>query len=129
MVTSISRAKYYAKTTAIADQVVLRVNGWGSLRTICTWLSGVYGERDRQSVPSSLGVLQRRSHRYQVGDEKACSIGYQRQIPHELTCSLPKFFLQTESGSGKVEGEAFFITGGNPVPFWTSQRQKMVCCW
>ena len=71
MITSSSRAPYYQKTKAIADQAVLDANGTGGLRTLCLRLAGVYGERDSQMIPNSLHALQEGRNRYQIGDNKS----------------------------------------------------------
>ena len=124
MVTSTSRAEYYAKTKAIADQAVLDANGRGGLRTLCLRLPGVYGERDAQAVPGSLSVLQEGRHRYQVGDNTALFDWLSATNAARSHLLAAKALLrQPDDGSGKVDGEAFFITDGNPIPFWNFQHQ------
>ena len=124
MVTITSRAEYYAKTKAIADQAVLDANGMGGLRTLCLRLAGVYGERDSQLIPRSLGVLQEGRHRYQIGDNKTLFDWVSATNAAQSHLLAAKALLrQPDDGSGKVDGEAFFITDDNPTPFWDMHHQ------
>ena len=124
MVTITSRAEYYAKTKAIADQAVLDANGRGGLRTLCLRLPGVYGERDAQVIPRSLNVLQEGRHRYQIGDNIDLFDWLSATNAARSHLLAAKALLrQSDDGNGKVDGEAFFITDGNPIPFWNLHRQ------
>ena len=122
-VTLTSRADLYAKTKAIADQAVLDANGMGGLRTLCLRLAVVYGERDSQAIPGALKALQTGRHRYQIGDNKNLfdSVSAANAARSHLLAAKA-LLRETEDGSGKVDGEAFFITDGNPIPFWTFER-------
>ncbi|MCJ1456783.1 hypothetical protein MMC28_007148 [Mycoblastus sanguinarius] len=124
MVKPTSRVDYYTKTKAIADQAVLEANGMGGLRTLCIRLAGVYGERDGQMIPGSLGVLQEGRQRYQVGDNKTLFdwvSATNTARSHLLAANA--LLRQPDDGNGKVDGEAFFITDGNPIPFWDLHHQ------
>lgn len=124
VLTATSRAEYYAKTKAIADQTVLGANGMRGLLTVCLRLPGVYGERDSQTIPGSLRVFQQGLHRYQVGDNKTLFDWLSATNAARAHLLAAKALLQQpEDRSGKVDGEAFFITDGNSVPFWTLHRQ------
>lgn len=119
-----SRTDYYAKTKAIADQAVLDANGMGGVRTLCLRLAGVYGERDSQAIPGALHAFQEGRHRYQIGDNENLFDWLSATNAAQSHLLAAKALLrQPEEGSGKVDGEAFLITDGNPVPFWTFQRQ------
>lgn len=124
MFTFTSRADYYAKTKAIADQAVLDANGMGGMRTLCLRLAAVYGERDSQTMPGALEVLEEGRQRYQIGDNKNLFDWLSATNAARSHLQAAKALLrQPEDGSGKVDGEAFFITDGNPIPFWTFERQ------
>ncbi|KAF6238583.1 hypothetical protein HO173_003088 [Letharia columbiana] len=124
MYTITSRAEYYAKTKAIADQAVLDANGMGGLRTLCIRLAVVYGERDSQLIPGTLHALQEGRHRYQIGDNQSLfDYVSATNVAQSHLLAAKALLRQPEDGSGKVDGEAFFITDGNPVPFWTFLRQ------
>lgn len=121
--TANSRAEYYAKTKAVADQAVLDTNGKGGLRTVCLRLTLVYGERDNQCIPGTLHALEKGRNRYQIGDNKSlfdCVSATNVAQSHLLAAQA--LLRQSEDESRKVDGEAFFITDGNPIPFWTFER-------
>lgn len=121
--TANSRAEYYAKTKALADQAVLNTNDKGGLRTVCLRLTLVYGERDNQCIPGNLHALEKGRNRYQIGDNKSlfdCVSATNVAQSHLLAAQA--LLQQSEDESRKVAGEAFFITDGNPTPFWTFLR-------
>ena len=123
MYTANSRAESYAKTKAVADQAVLDANGEGGLRTLCLRLTVVYGERDSQLIPGSLEALQKGQNRYQIGDNQ--SLFDYVSAPNVAQAHLlaaQALLRQSDEKTAKVDGEAFFITDGDPVPFWTFQR-------
>ena len=129
MITAASPDEYYVKTKAIADQAVLDANGTGRLRTLCLRLAGVYGERDSQMIPESLNVLRSGRHRYQIGDNKALFdwVSATNAARSHLLAAKSLLLGEPEDvASGKkkkVDGEAFFITDGHPIPFWDLHHQ------
>ena len=118
-----SRAEYYAKSKAVADQAVLDANGRGGLRTLCLRITVAYGERDNQCIPGTFEALQKGRNRYQIGDNQSLfdwvSVANVAQA-HLLAAQA--LLRQPEDDGQKVDGEAFFITDGNPIPFWTFER-------
>jgi len=124
MFTVASRGEYYAKTKAIADQAVLDANGMGGLRTLCLRLAVVYGDHDSQMIPGTLHALQEGRQRYQIGDNRNLFDAVSAtNVARSHLLAAKALLRQPEDGSEKVDGEAFFITDGNPVPFWTLERQ------
>ena len=124
MFTMTSRADYYAKTKAVADQAVLDANGVGGLRTLCLRLCGVYGERDSQNIPGALNVLQEGRQRYQIGDNKTLfDFVSAPNAAQSHLLAADALRRQPEDGRARVDGEAFFITDGRPTLFWDYQRQ------
>ena len=118
-----SRADCYSKTKAIADQAVLDANGIGGLRTLCLRLTAVYGERDSQLIPGTINVLQEGRHRYQIGDNKSLMDWVSASNAAQSHLIAAEALLRrSEDGSENVDGEAFFVTDGNPIPFWTFER-------
>ncbi|KAL9134456.1 MAG: hypothetical protein Q9175_004358 [Cornicularia normoerica] len=124
MVTITSRAEYYAKTKAVADQAVLDADGIGGLRTLCLRLTVVYGDHDSQMIPGTLHALQEGRQRYQIGDNKNLFDSVSAtNVARSHLLAAKALLRQPCDGNGKVGGEAFFITDGNPSPFWTFERQ------
>ncbi|KAL8687904.1 MAG: hypothetical protein Q9218_006053 [Villophora microphyllina] len=124
MYTVTSRADYYSKSKAIADQSVLDANGCGGMRTLCLRPAGIYGERDSQVIPGTLQALREGRHRYQIGDNK-CLFDFVSvsnvALSHVLAVRV--LLAKPDIASPKVDGEAFFITDGDPVPFWDFARK------
>ena len=123
MYTASSRAEDYARTKAVADQAVLDANGQGGLRTLCLRLTSVYGERDSQLIPGSLDALQNGGSRYQVGaNQNLFDYVSAPNVAQAHLLAAKALLRQPDNEDAKVDGEAFFITDGKPVPFWTFQR-------
>ena len=128
MFTVTSRAEYYAKTKAIADQAVLDANDVKGLRTLCLRLALVYGERDSQCIPGNLHALQEGRQRYQIGDNKSLidplsvtNAARSHLYAAKALCKQ-KEDQSRRIDNRRVDGEAFFITDDNPTPFWTFSR-------
>lgn len=124
MYTIASRADYYSKSKAIADQLVLDANGCGDMRTLCLRPAVVYGERDSQVIPGTLQALREGRHRYQIGDNtnlfdftSAANVALSHVLAVRALLSGP------DEANPKVDGEGFFITDGSPVPFWSFARK------
>ena len=122
--TSTSRVDYYSKTKAIADQEVLDANNQKKLRTICLRIATVYGERDGQMIPNSLRVLREGRHRYQIGDNTSLfDFVSATNAAQSHVLAVQALLLDADPAKPKVDGEAFYITDGEPIPFWTFLRK------
>lgn len=115
-----SKADEYAITKAIADSLVLSAN-CPELRTICLRPTAIYGERDNQLIPGSLAVLRDKKTNIQLGDNRnlydSIYVGNAASA-HFLAAKA----LLKDASDFKVDGEAFFVTDDNPMPFWDFQR-------
>ncbi len=127
----------YALSKAIADQMVLESNNPKSLfRTVCLRLCGTYGERDNQLMPIALQMMREGKHRWQIGPNTALTDHVSVENAAAAHLLAAKTLLHAagrgDSPSGKdggsddddekVDGEAFFITDGAPIPFWSFMR-------
>lgn len=120
----------YFKAKALADVLVREANspldpqGRG-LHTVTLRLSMVYGERDNQFIPGQLETVQAGQTKVQLGNGKnlvePLYVG-NAAAAHILAA---KGLLASESNptSQKVDGEAFFISDGDPQPFWDYSRR------
>ncbi|KAL8704580.1 MAG: hypothetical protein Q9201_002272 [Fulgogasparrea decipioides] len=124
MYTTTSKADYYSKSKAIADQLVLDANKSASMRTLCLRPATVYGERDGKYIPGMMQALRDGRHRYQIGDNtnlfdfvSAANLALSHVLAIKVLLSSP------DKASPNVDGQAFFITDGKPVPFWSFARQ------
>ena len=121
--TSTSKLNYYSKSKALADQYVLDSNNKTGLRTICLRLPVVYGPRDNQMIPAAIQALRAGHQRRQIGDNTnlydVCSV-QNAATAHVLAAKA--LLLDRDDPLLKVDGEAFFITDGRPVPYWDFAR-------
>ncbi|OJA08180.1 hypothetical protein AZE42_09057 [Rhizopogon vesiculosus] len=112
----------YNDTKSMAEKLVLDANGRNGLSTASLRPAGLFGPGDRVTVPVFMNsMLSGRSH-VQLGDNSNLFdwtyIGNAAQA-HLLTAdrlspSHPKY--------GSVAGQAFFITNGDPRPWWEFPR-------
>lgn len=91
--------------------------------------AGIFGEGDVQLIPPMLGAYFRGQSRFQLGDNtNLFDFTYVGNVAHAhllaaaallATYNLaPTVPIDTE----RVDGEAFFITNDQPVPFWDFAR-------
>ena len=91
--------------------------------------AGIFGERDVQILPKMITALRKGQNKFQVGaNNNLFDFTYVENVAHghllavqALLAShsrLPTIPLDHE----KVDGEAFFITNGQPVYFWDFAR-------
>lgn len=111
----------YATSKAIADQLVQDHNGKPFLTT-CLRVCAVYGERDSQIIPAMMKMMKEGKHRIQIGDNTAKSdrtSGENAALAHLLAAkALLAKINDPTADRRKVDGEAFFITDGRPMPTW-----------
>jgi sterol-4alpha-carboxylate 3-dehydrogenase (decarboxylating) len=127
--------EYYSETKGVAEGIVLGANrryggdGGDKMLTIALRPAGIFGEGDIQVVPGLLKAYYGRQTKYQIGaNENLYDFTYVGNVAHahilaaqalvathNLTTSEP---LDHE----RVDGEAFFITNGEPLYFWDMAR-------
>ena len=125
MATNTSKLNYYSKSKALVDQYVLDLNNRTGLRTTCLRITSVYGPRDNQMIPAAIQVLRAGHQRKQIGDNinlyDTCSV-QNAATAHVLAATA--LLSDQEDPLLKVDGEAFFITDGHPVPYWDFLRMN-----
>ncbi|KAI9179500.1 erg26, C-3 sterol dehydrogenase [Blastocladiella emersonii ATCC 22665] len=108
----------YTETKAAAEDLVLKSNNLpttngGSLLTCAVRPSGIFGPRDGQQLPGMMEVVASKSHLV-VGDGKNMfDFTYVENVAVAHLLAAAKL----AKGSG-VDGEAFFVTNDDPIPFW-----------
>ncbi|KAL9094977.1 MAG: hypothetical protein Q9165_002579 [Trypethelium subeluteriae] len=120
----------YYKAKALADTMVLHANKAldeesNGLRTATLRLPMCYGERDTQGIPGQLEAFKQGQTRIQLGNGQNCVeplYAPNSAIAHVLTAKA-LLASQRTSLSPKVDGEAFFITNGDPQQFWAFSRR------
>ncbi|KAK9718478.1 erg26, C-3 sterol dehydrogenase [Basidiobolus ranarum] len=104
----------YMVTKAKAEKMILASNGQDGLLTVAIRPSGVYGPGDKLMIPSYIAYA-RKKVKVIIGDNSnIADYTYVGNISHSLILAADK--LEKDS---PVAGQAFTITDGNPIPFWT----------
>ena len=117
-----SRAERYATTKALADTMVLQAN-CQQLRTLCLRPPVIYGERDNQMIPGVLAVLRDKKTHFQLGDNTNLYDSIYVENAASAHLKAANALLRDNASDPKVDGEAFFITDDNSMPFWDFQRK------
>jgi len=108
----------YAETKAIAEREVLAANG-PDLQTCAIRPHVVFGPGDSRLVPAILGRAKAGKLKFQVGgDDKLSDFTYVGNVIQAL------LLADEHLGEGSaVAGQAYFITNGEPMPFWRFVRK------
>ncbi|MCJ1357598.1 MAG: hypothetical protein MMC33_007594 [Icmadophila ericetorum] len=119
-----SRANYYSKTRSLAETTVLAANDRCGLRTTCLRLCRVYGERDSSTIPTALSWFRNGYHHYQLGDNRnLCDFVSVTNAATAHVLAVKGLLVGIENPEGPtIDGEAFNITDGMPVPYWDFLR-------
>ncbi|MCJ1395202.1 hypothetical protein MMC18_008085 [Xylographa bjoerkii] len=125
--TANSKIYPYAQTKAIADALVLQANS-PSLRTATIRIPTVYSEGDYHCIPALLSNLRKGQHKVQLGpNKKIFEYVYvdSAAAAHILAAKALLVCARSEQpfGGSKVDGEAFLITDGLPMPFFDFARE------
>lgn len=121
----------YNDSKAVAEKLVLDSN-CETFKTCAIRPAGLFGEGDRQLIPGMLSVLHNKQTRFQIGNnENLFDFTYigNAAFAHVLAAEKllePMGATEVQTKPGKqtngVEGEAFFITNGEPIYFWDFPR-------
>ncbi|KAF2807473.1 putative sterol-4-alpha-carboxylate 3-dehydrogenase, decarboxylating [Mytilinidion resinicola] len=102
----------YARTKKIGEDLVLKANGKNGLLTAAIRLSTVFGEDDQFRVGTGKNL-------YDFIYAGNAAEGHILAAKKLVEASLSKEPVPKES---RVDGEAFFLTNGDPWPFWDFSR-------
>ncbi|KAH8658224.1 hypothetical protein BX600DRAFT_468810 [Xylariales sp. PMI_506] len=112
----------YNRTKTIADRAVLAANDGVRIRTAVLRPGHMYGERHTQGLYQVLDSIKGNTPLVQVGNGDnlmEAASGENVALAHILAAkALLNPQRSAGSLSGRVDGEAFNISDGNPVPFW-----------
>lgn len=119
----------YSHTKALAEALVLAANGkHGNMLTAALRPSGLFGEGDLTAVKPMVEAAASGKYRYQIGSGKTLfdwTYVENASQAHILAAQalLKAHALSTPLSTGnRVDGEAFFVTNDEPVPFWDFAR-------
>ncbi|KAJ4356725.1 erg26, C-3 sterol dehydrogenase [Didymosphaeria variabile] len=123
----------YSKAKAASEKLVLQSNTsgtdrtnddsskdlHGSLLTSVLRMPGIYGPRDSSIAPGLLKGTNTFITRFQLGDNKPLHEWiYVESAAHAHVLATKALLNTARSDEKRVDGEAFFITDGEPVRFW-----------
>ena len=113
-----ARISAYNATKALADAIVRQAGGQGHLRTVVLRPGHMYGERHAQGMAEVLDLAAGGRPLVQIGDgtnlvEVASAENV--AVGHILAA---KALIDPTRAKGSVDGEAFNVSDGAPVPFW-----------
>lgn len=118
----------YGHTKALADDLVRNFNSPSEgLLTVCIRPAGIFGERDPNTLQKMIENAQAGKNKFQVGSGgNLFDWTYVGNVAsaHILASEalLTAAASPTKQTGPQVAGEAFFITNGDPMPFWDFVR-------
>ena len=117
----------YAHTKGIADDLVRTANTPGTLLTCCLRPGGLFGERDSGTLVNMIENAKSGKTRFQIGDGKNrwdfTYVGNAADAHILAAETLVQEATSKLDASDRIAGEAFFITNGEPRPFWQFARE------
>lgn len=121
----------YNESKAVAEKLVLGSNS-KHFKTCALRPAGLFGEGDRQMIPGMLSVLQNKQTRFQIGNnENLFDFTYIGNAAYAHVLAAEKLLSKSANShtynvngmtTNGIEGEAFFITNGEPIYFWDFPR-------
>lgn len=109
----------YTHTKAIAEKMVLKANGQSGMKTAAMRPCGMIGPRDRQAMWRIADAYNKGQHTVQMGNNtNLVDVAYAGNVADAHLLAADGL----ASDSGRIAGEAFFVTNGTPVPYWNFPR-------
>jgi sterol-4alpha-carboxylate 3-dehydrogenase (decarboxylating) len=128
--TDASAPTSYARVKAASEHLIINFKQrvafsdrtyTGSLRTVVLRMPGIYGPRDRKITPGLLQGTNTLISRLQFGDNK--SINEWIYVENAASAHLLAMKALLNGNAPSIDGEAFFISDGEPLPFWDFARK------
>lgn len=110
---------YYAQTKAEAEKAVMNAGATsgGRLTTVCLRPHAIFGPKDAQLVPTTVQIAQQGKLKFIIGDgTNLVDWTYIGNVVHSHMLALQA--AHRPGGSPTCNGKTYFITNGEPVPFW-----------
>jgi len=120
---------YYATTKAQAEELILAANRkYGEMLTCALRPAGIFGEGDIQITPNMLKAYEKGQTKFQLGgNENLFDFSYVGNVAYAHVLAAVALMDTHTLGTQpldyeRVDGEAFFITNGQPLYFWDFAR-------
>ena len=122
--------EYYSETKGMAEEIVLAANRkYADMLTVALRPAGIFGEGDMQFTPNLLQALAKGQTKFQLGEnDNLFDCTYVGNVAYAHILAAAALMDTHALGSTqpldheRVDGEAFFITNGEPVYFWDFVR-------
>ncbi|KAF2636711.1 hypothetical protein P280DRAFT_552873 [Massarina eburnea CBS 473.64] len=126
LVTGDAQPEYYTTTKAYAESAVLEANRTPtSFLTCAIRPAGIFGEGDIQVLPPMINTYRTGKNKFQIGENENLfdftyvgNVAYGHLLAAQALLHTHRILPTVPLDSEKVDGEAFFITNGQPVYFW-----------
>ncbi|KAL4729704.1 hypothetical protein ACLX1H_004127 [Fusarium chlamydosporum] len=115
------RSNEYNRTKAIGDRLVRQANS-PRLKTVVLRSGHAYGERQVQGMVEVVNMASGNGRLFQFGGGRNLMEVISAQNFAAVHILAAKALLDPTQAGGKVDGEAFNISDGRPVPFWHHVR-------
>ncbi|KAI0059109.1 hypothetical protein BV25DRAFT_1829436 [Artomyces pyxidatus] len=112
----------YNDTKAIAETAVLRANGTDGLETVSLRIAGIFGPRDRLTVPGFMALMTQGRTHIQLGDNTNLFDWTYIVNAAEAHLLAADRLAPEHPKHAQVAGRVFFISNGEPRPWWNLAR-------
>lgn len=123
------QTEYYSHTKGVAEGIVLAANrSPPTMLTTAIRPAGIFGEADYQNLAKQVEAARAGKFRFQMGDGRNLfDFTYVGNVAHAHIVAAEALLRradesETPASSGRVDGQAFFITNDEPRPFWDFAR-------
>ncbi len=108
---------FYTVTKIEGEKVVLEANGKGGVATCALRPSGIFGEYDLLTVPTTVEKARAGKMKYILGDGKnMMDWTYAGNVAAAHLAAAD--VLAAKGVNSKAAGNAYFVTNDDPRPFW-----------
>ncbi|KAH8719448.1 3-beta hydroxysteroid dehydrogenase/isomerase family-domain-containing protein [Phaeosphaeriaceae sp. PMI808] len=118
----------YSRTKKVGEELALQANGKNGLHTAALRLCTLFGECDRVLTKHAVEMSEDGRARFRVGTGKNLyDFVYAGNAAEGHILAAKKLLEESNSkvpisNTSRVSGEAFFLTNGDPRPFWDFSR-------
>ncbi|KAF1951870.1 C-3 sterol dehydrogenase/C-4 decarboxylase family protein [Byssothecium circinans] len=130
LITGAAQPEYYTTTKAYAETAVLEANRTpANFLTCAIRPAGIFGEGDVQVLPPIITAYWKGQTKFQVGDNENLfdftyvgNVAYGHLLAAQALLQTHRILPTVPLDTERIDGEAFFITNGQPVYFWDFAR-------
>lgn len=118
----------YNFSKAQSEEITLAANRFPSMLTISLQVSSLFGPGDNIGTQKKIEAAKENKLRYQISPNKGCVTMVFVENAADCHILASKVLLAAHGKPGlpideHAEGEAFFLTNGESMPFWTFSRK------